>query len=148
MVVDLEALPLPDGRDHVRLQAEVQLDHAVASRARQVMVVMVAFAEPEGMRSVRELDPIQHLHPHQLVDGSVDGGSPDARVGAAQLLEQLIRRKRRAGVSQANQVLCDGTPGPGFSFTELRKRFVDSFLDVHWAVSALSPMIIVFSRRA
>jgi len=42
MVVDLEALLLSDGRHHLRFQAEVQLDHAVALRARQVMMVMIA----------------------------------------------------------------------------------------------------------
>ncbi len=148
MIIYLEAFPFPDLRDGVRLQAEVQLHDPVALRASQMVVVMVAFTEPEGVRAVRELNAVKHFHPHKLVNGAVNGCPPDARVGAVQLLKQLIRRERRTGVSQANQVLCDGAPGPGCPFSELLERFVDSFLDVHWAVSALSPMITVLVRRA
>lgn len=131
MIVDLEAFPFSDRGDCLRLQAEVQLHDTVAFCARQMVVVMVAFTEPEGVRSVRELDPVKHLHPHKLVDGAIDGCPSDARVVAVQLLEQLFRGKHGARESEANQVLCDGLPGAGFSFSELLERFVDPFLDVH-----------------
>jgi len=130
MIVDLEALPLPDGGDHVRLEAEVQLDHAVALRACQVVVVPVAFAQAEGMRAIGELDSVQHLHPHEFVDGAVDSGASDPWIGAAQLLEQLIRGKRGAGMSEANQVLCYGPAWLGPPFAELLESRVDPFLDV------------------
>ncbi len=148
MIVDLEALPLSDGSDDVRLQAEVQLDDPVAFRAGQVVVVAVAFAQAEGMCTVRELDAVQHLHAHELVDGPVDRGPANAGICAAQLLKQLFRGKRRSRLSEANQVFCDGPARLGPSFAELLERLVDPFLDVHSPVSALSPMIIVFPRRA
>lgn len=83
------------------------------------------------MGAVSELYSVEHLHTHQLVDRAVDGRPPDARVGAPQLLEQLVRGKRRAGLSQADQVLRYRAPRVGLPFSELLERFVDPFLDVH-----------------
>ncbi len=102
VVSDLEAFLPADCRDHGGLQAEVQLNDAMALGAGKVMMVMVAFAKAERMGAVRELYPVQHFHPHKLVDGAVDGGSSNARVRAMQLLQQLIRRERRAGMPEAN----------------------------------------------
>jgi len=131
MIVDLEAFLLSDCREHLRLKAEVQLNDPVASRACKVVVMMVAFTQPEGMRPVSELDAVQDLHPHQLLDGPVDCCPPDARVGAAQPLEELLRGKRGAGLTQADQVLRNGAPGPCSPFPELFERLADPCLDVH-----------------
>jgi len=131
MVVDLEVLPLPDGRNHLRFQAEIQLDDPVALRAGEVMVVMIALTQAERMRTVGELDPIEHLHLHELVDGPIDRCSPDMRVCVPQRLQELVGGKCRAGVPQADQVLCDCASGLGLPFSELLERFVDSSFDVH-----------------
>jgi len=79
MVVHGEALPLSDSRDFAVVQAEIKLDHAVALRACEVMVMMIAFAEPERMRSVGEFDAVEDLHAHKLLDGAVDSGPANAR---------------------------------------------------------------------
>lgn len=68
MIINLEVFPLPNGVDQVRLQAEVQLDDAVALRTSQMVMVVLARAQAKGMRSISKLDTIQYLHPHELLD--------------------------------------------------------------------------------
>jgi len=90
MIVDLEVLTLSDVVDHVRLKAEVQLDDAVALRARQMGVVDLVLAQTEGMLAVRELDAVKHIHLHQLLYGAVHGSAPNTPIGTSQLLQEFL----------------------------------------------------------
>jgi len=131
VIIDLEAFPLPDLRDGIRFQAEVELHDAMTPGACQVVVVMIALAKAKGVRPVGELYAVEDLHPHQLVDGPIDGGPTDARVGPVKLLQEVFRGKRCSGMPEAYQVFRDGLAGLCPPLPKLLERLVDPFLDVH-----------------
>ena len=90
MIVYREARLFFDCRDLARLKAEIELDHAMAARAGQVMVMVRAFAETERVRPVGKLDAVQHLHSNELFNGAVDGGPPDPRILSPQQLQEIF----------------------------------------------------------
>ena len=148
MIGDREALPPADGVDGSCPQAEVHLDNPMALRAGQVMVVVIALTEAEGVRAVGELDAVEHLQPYQRLDRPVHRCPADARAGTTELPQELLRGESLPRASEAYQLLRDGPPRGGLSFAESPECFVDPFLDVQAAVSALSPMITDLPRRA
>ena len=68
MVFDGEPLLPTDRGDLVFIEAEIQVDHPMAFRACQVVMVAVASAETKTVRPVCEIDPVEHLHPHELLN--------------------------------------------------------------------------------
>lgn len=148
VIVDAETFPPADGGELVLPHAEIQLDHPMAAGARQVMVVAVAFAEAKGVGAVGELDAVQHLHAHQLIDGAVHGGPADPGVAPSKPLQEVLRGERGSAPSQADQASGDGLSRLRASLSEGAERLLDSRFDVHRPVSALSEMITGLLARA
>ena len=63
----------------------------MAFRACQVMPMVLLPTEAEGVRAIGELDAVQEIHLHELLDGAIDSGPADARVRAAQSPQELVR---------------------------------------------------------
>ncbi len=69
----------PDSHKLVGGQADINLNHAVAVRAGQVVMVVVG-ADAVMMRTIGELDTIQQARIDQHLHRTIDGGAAQARL--------------------------------------------------------------------
>jgi hypothetical protein len=69
---------LPNGRELIRGEADVDIDDAVALRAGEMVVVVVSLTDTVVMCPVGKLDAGEQSSIHQLFDRTIDRGSSDA----------------------------------------------------------------------
>jgi hypothetical protein len=79
-----------DCGDLVLTEAEIQVDYSMAFRTRQMMMMPLAPAQTEVVRAIGKIDPLESLHPQQLLNGSINGGAPDPWVGPVQFPHQIL----------------------------------------------------------
>ncbi len=72
---------LPNGRELICGETDVDIDDAVALRAGEVVVVLVSIADTVVMGAVRKLDTGEQPPIHQLFDRTVDRGSAYSWLG-------------------------------------------------------------------
>ncbi len=72
---------LPNGRDLICGETDVDIDDAVALRAGEVVVVLVSIADTVVMCPVCKLDAGEQSPIHELFDRAVDRGSAYAWLG-------------------------------------------------------------------
>lgn len=138
MVFDGKALLPSDRGNLVFIEAEVQVDHPMAFRARQVVMMAVIPAKSEIVRPISKVDPVEHLHMHELLHGSIDSGAPDSRIGSVQSLDEILRGEHGAGFSQPYQAPRDSPARLRAALAELIEGRRYPFFDVHLTVSEMT----------
>ncbi len=76
--------------DLILIQAELQVDDPMAVRACQMVVMTATPAQAEIVRPIGEVNPVQNLHAHELLDGPIHGCTPDSGVGPVKPLQQIL----------------------------------------------------------
>jgi hypothetical protein len=66
---------IPNGRELIRGETDIDIDDAMALRAGEVVVVIVSTTDTVVMCPIRKLNPGKQSHIHQLFDRTVDRGS-------------------------------------------------------------------------
>lgn len=66
---------IPDGRELISGETDIDIDDAIALRAGEVVVVLASTTDTVVVCPVRKLNPGEQSHIHQLFDRTVDGGS-------------------------------------------------------------------------
>lgn len=87
--------------------ADIDIDHAMATGAGQVVVVLVSSADTIAVCAIGELDAIEQTGVDQHLNGAIDGSASQAWFALAQLLPEIIHREVAAVLSQFDQALGD-----------------------------------------
>ena len=74
---------LPNGRELISGEADIDINNAVALRAGEVVVMLASSADAVVMRPISKLDADEQFPLHQLFDRSVDRGSTYPWLGLA-----------------------------------------------------------------
>ncbi len=75
MPLNDKVLLLPNGRELISRETDIDIDDAMTLRAGKMMVVLTPTANTVVMRPIRKLDPSKQSHIYQLFDRTIDRGS-------------------------------------------------------------------------
>ena len=120
-MIDGEVVTPPDSAQHRRDNILCDVVDALAARAHE-MVVMFCIARDVGGDMAVALEPARHPVLDLLLEGAVDGGAADRRMGLADALVKLLRRKRTLRRSEGFR---DDNSLSGAAPTSGRKARVD-----------------------
>jgi len=109
--------------------ADIDIDHAMANGAGQVMMVLISSADAIAVRAIGELDAIEQTRVDQHLNGTIDGSAPQAWFALAQLLPEIIHRKVAATLSQFDQALGDDAARARCALTYLIEHSINLVCD-------------------
>ena len=107
--------------------ADIDINYAVTGSAGQVMVMLVAAADPIAVCAIGKLDAVEQASVDQHFHRTIDGRAPQARLALAQILPEIIHRKIAAAVGQFDQSLSNGASRAGCALAFLVKHGVNLF---------------------
>ena len=81
MPLNDKVLLLPNGRELISRETDIDIDDAMTLRAGKMMVVLTPTANTVVMRPIRKLYPSKQSHIYQLFDRTIDRGSAYTRLG-------------------------------------------------------------------
>jgi len=87
--------------------ADINIDHTMATGAGQMVMVFISSADAIAVCAIGELDAIEQTGVDQHLNGTIDGSASQAWFALAQLLPEIIHRKVAAVLSQFDQALGD-----------------------------------------
>jgi hypothetical protein len=87
--------------------ANIDIDHAMATGAGQMVVVLVSATDAIAVCAIGELDAIEQTSVDQHLNRTIDGSASQAWLALAQLLPEIIHREVAAVLSQFDQALGD-----------------------------------------
>ena len=74
MPLNDKVLLLPNGRELISRETDIDIDDAMALRAGEVVVVLASTTDTVVMGPIRKINPGEQSHIHQLFDRTVDRG--------------------------------------------------------------------------
>ena len=74
MPLDDKVRLVPNGRELISGETDIDIDDAMALRAGEVVVVLASITDKVVMCPIRKLNPGEQSHIHQLFDRTVDRG--------------------------------------------------------------------------
>ncbi len=87
---------IPNGRELLCGEADLDIDDAMALRAGQMVVVLAVATDTVMVRPVRELDPGEQSSIHELFHRTVDRGSAYPWLDLSELLPEVLSGEIRA----------------------------------------------------
>ena len=96
MALDDEVRLILYRRELIGGKTDIDIDNAMTLRAGEMVMVLVSPTNAVMMGPVRKLDAGQQSHIHQLLDRTVDRGSPNAWLSLSKLLPEALNCEIRA----------------------------------------------------
>jgi hypothetical protein len=94
---------VPNGRELISGETNIDIDDAMALSAGEMVVVLVSTTHPIVMGPISELNAGEQSHVHQFFDHTIHRRPAYAWLDLAELLPEIFHREIRATASQLDQ---------------------------------------------
>lgn len=131
VIFDFETELLTNSRELICRKADIDLYHAMALLACQMVMVMRAIADAVVVCAISKIDAIKESFVNQHIDHAVDCGPSEAWLCSPYFLPELVNSKNRSFFCEFNQPLFNNATRTRIALTHLINCGTDFVCDRH-----------------